>query len=221
MMRFFVLVSAVLFILAGAGDSVGQEKPSRSISDAGVWKILDRFRSLRPADKDLPDLKAIGVDVPAGVRLFVRLADEKAPRSKIPVVEVVAMKPEEWKVLSYPDQSKDIDAAALKSWLVQLCPASIRKAADQQQPFTKITGSLKLQPAGVDRTFRYALLQGKIRLANDDGKESAFEGTIQAVLTYAPTSSNIKSIRGVVDGESRIRGTQRSPMVVVIESRPE
>jgi len=62
----------------------------------------------KPAVKEgrplaVPDLKVTGADVPAGMRLFVRLKDEKDPfRSQMPVVEVVAMKAEEWKMDADP-----------------------------------------------------------------------------------------------------------------------
>src|SRR5215831_12153521 len=174
----------------------------------------------------VPDLKATGAGVPAGVRLFVRLNDEKDPlRSRMPVVEVVPMKAEEWKALALPEKAREVEAAALKRWLVQLYPAGIR-TADQSKPFTRISGSLRLEPAGADRAGRYALLRGKIKMAKGGDKESAFEGTLQAVLTYGLDTPEVQSVRAVGEGdylyrELRGRGTQRMPMVFAIESRPE
>jgi hypothetical protein len=181
-----------------------------------------------PADKEerssaVPDLKATGMGVPAGVRLFVRLNDEKDPiRSRMPVVEIVPMKAEDWKPLALPEKAKEVEAAALKSWLVQLYPAGIR-TADQSKPFSKISGSLRLEPAGADKAGRYALLRGKFQLAKGDDKESAFEGTLQAVLTYGLDAPGVKSVRAVVEGDYlyRLRETQRMPLVAAIESRPE
>jgi hypothetical protein len=174
----------------------------------------------------LPDLKGTDGGVPAGVRLFVRLNDAKDPfRSKLPVVEVVAMRAEDWKALALPEKAKEIEAAALASWLVQLYPPGIR-AADQKKPFTTITGTLQLEPAGADKQRRYALLRGEVKLAKGDEKESAFEGTLQAVLTYGLDTPEVKSVRAVAAGdyvyrELRGRATQRMPMVIAIESRPE
>jgi hypothetical protein len=170
-----------------------------------------------------PDLKAAGAGVPAGVRLFVRLNDAKDRfRSQMPVVELVPMKAEEWKVLALPEKANEVEAAALKSWLVQLYPAGIR-TADQSKPFTSISGSLRLEPAGADKAGRYALLRGKIKLAKGDDTESGFEGTLQAVLTYGPDAPQVKSVRAVVEGDYlyRLRKTQRMPLVATIESRPE
>jgi hypothetical protein len=153
----------------------------------------------------------------------VRLNDKKDPfRSQMPVVEVVAMKADDWKALALPEKAKEVEAAALKSWLVQLCPPGIR-TADQKKPFTKISGSLKLEPAGADKANRYALLRGKVMLAKGDDKESAFEGTLQAVLTYGLDDLRVKSVRAVVEGDYlyRLRETQRMPLVATVESRPK
>ncbi len=167
----------------------------------------------RPAA--LPDLKG-GDGVPAGVRLFLR------HQGRQPVVEVVPMKAEQWKALAYPEQARDIEAETLRSWLVQLYPPAIR-TVDQLKPFKKITGRLKLIPAGKDQKGRHALLSGEVQLTKGDDKESAFEGTLQVVLTYRPDGSVVRSARGVVEGDYlyRIRQTQRMPLRVAIESRPE
>jgi hypothetical protein len=188
-----------------------------------VEKLKSRERSQQVI---LPDLVGTAGRVPGGVRLFVRLNDAKDLfRSKLPVVEVVPMQAEDWKALALPEKAEQIEAAALKRWLVQLYPPGIR-AADQKKPFTKITGTLKLEPAGADKQRRYALLRGEVKLAKGDEQESAFEGTLQAVLTYGLDAPEVKSARAVGEGaylyrELRGRGTQRMPMVVAIESRPE
>jgi hypothetical protein len=171
----------------------------------------------------VPDLKGTGAGVPAGVRLFVRLNDEKDPiRSRVPVVEVVPMPAEEWKALALPERAKEVEAAALKSWLVQLYPAGIR-TADQRKPFTGVSGSLRLEPAGADRAGRYALLRGRVKLAKGGDKESGIEGTLQAVLTYGLDAPGVKSLRGVVEGDYlyRLRENRRMPLVAAVESRPD
>jgi hypothetical protein len=205
----------------GARGGDGRSDYSKEIP-SGLAKLkLPAAKEGRPLA--VPDLKATGTGVPAGVRLFVRLNDEKDPtRSQMPVVEVVAMKAEDWKPLALPERATEVEAAALKGWLVQLYPAGIR-TADQRQPFTGVSGSLRLEPAGADRAGRYALLRGKVQLAKGGDKGSAFEGTLQAVLTYGPDAPGVKSVRGVVKGDYlyRLRGTRRMPLVAAIESRPE
>src|SRR5262245_33733448 len=169
----------------GARGGDGRSDYTKAIP-SGLARL--KLPAERPAVKGeralaTPDLKATGATVPAGVRLFVRRNDEKdLIRSQMPVVEVVGMKAEDWKPLALPEKAEEVEAAALKSWLVELYPAGIR-TADQSKPFTRISGSLKLEPAGADRAGRYALLRGKIKWAKGDDKESAFEGTLQAVLT--------------------------------------
>ena len=130
------------------------------------------------------------------------------------------MKAQEWKALTFPEKAKPIEAEVLRQWLVQLYPAGIR-TADRSKPFTKITGSLKLEPAGSDKAGRYALLRGKIKLAKGDDNESAFEGILQAVLIYGLDAREVKSVRAVVEGDYlyRLRETQRMPLVAVLESR--
>ena len=60
-------------------------------------------------------------------------------------------------------------------------------------------------------------------MAKGDDKESAFEGTLQAVLTYGLDTPAVKSFRAVVEGDYlyRLRETQRMPLVAAVESRPE
>ena len=172
--------------------------------------------------KALPDLKAVASEGPAGVRLFIRQDDpSNSIFSKLPVVEVVSMKPDDWKPLAFAPKGKEIEAEVLNSWLVWLYPAGIR-AADEKKPFQKFSGTLKLEPAGSDDKFRYALLRGKVVLAKGSDTESAFEGQLELVLTYRPDAAEVQSVRGVVEGTYlyRTRGTSREKLRVAIESRP-
>jgi hypothetical protein len=173
--------------------------------------------------KGLPDLKARSPGAPAGVRLFIRQDDAKNTIvSKLPVVEVVSMKPDDWKPFAYAPKGKDVEAEVLKSWLVWLYPAGIR-AADVKKPFQKFSGTLKLEPAGSDDKFRYALLRGEVVLAKGGDKESAFEGQLEVVLTYRLDTAEVQSVRGTVEGTYlyRTRGTSRQKLRAAIESRPE
>jgi hypothetical protein len=209
----------------GARGGDGRSDYTKEIS-RGLVKL--KLRADRPAAQAgrplaVPDLKVTGAGAPAGVRLFVRLNDEEDPfRSRMPVVEVVPMKAEEWKALALPEKVNEIEAGVLKGWLVHLYPAGIR-TADQRKPFSEISGSLKLTPAGADQAGRYALLRGKIRLAKGADRASTFEGTLEAVLTYGLASPEVKSVRAVVEGDYlyRLRETQRMPLVAAIESRPD
>jgi hypothetical protein len=132
------------------------------------------------------------------------------------------MKPEDWKPLAFPTKGKEIDAELLRNWLVWIYPAGIR-AADEKKPFQKFSGTLRLEPAGSDEKFRYALLRGQVQLTKGSDTESAFDGQLEAVLTYRPDAAEVQSVRGVVEGSYlyRMRGTSREKLRVAIESRPE
>jgi hypothetical protein len=204
--------------------------PGRSDHQAEIQKAraLLKLPEVKPdkaegPPKGLPDLKGPGSGAPAGVRLFIRQDDPKnSVFSKLPVVEVVSMKPDDWKPLTYAPKDTEIEAEVLKSWLVWLYPAGIR-AADEKKPFQKFSGTLKLENAGSDGKFRYALLRGKVLLAKGGEAESAFEGRIEVVLTYRPDAAHVQSVRGVIEGTYlyRTRGTSREKLRVAIESRPE
>ena len=204
--------------------------PGRSDHQAEIEKARSQLKlpEAKPhkaegPPKGLPDLKELAPGAPAGVRLFIRQDDpSNSVFSKLPVVEVVSMKPDDWKPLAFDPKGKEIEAEVLKNWLVRLYPAAIR-AADEKKPFQKFSGTLKLEPAGSDDKFRYALLRGKVLLAKGDDTESAFEGQIELVLTYRPDVADVQSVRGVIEGTYlyRTRGTSREKLRVAIESRPE
>ena len=128
----------------------------------------------------------------------------------------------DWKPLAFAPKSKEFEVEALKSWLVRLYPAGIR-AADAKKPFQKFSGTLKLEPAGSDDKFRYALLRGNVMLTKGGDTESAFEGQLEVVLTYRLDAAQVQSVRGVVQGTYlyRTRGTSREKLRVAIESRPD
>src|SRR5262249_3856947 len=81
----------------------------------------------------------------------------------------------------------------------------------------------RLEPAGTDKGNRYALLRGEIRLAKGNDKESAFEGTLQLVVTYRLDGPEVRSVRGVIEGDFvyRTQGGKRLPLRAAIESRPD
>jgi hypothetical protein len=210
---------------AGGRPGPGRSDHLAEIRKARALLKLADAKAPRPEGppKGLPDLKASAPGKLAGVRLFLRQDDpSNSVVSKLPVVEVVSMKPDDWKALAFDPKGKEIDAEVLKDWLVRLYPAGIR-AADEKKPFRKFSGTLKLEPAGSDDTFRYAVLRGKVLLAKGDDTESAFEGQIEVVLTYPKDVAEVRSVRGVVEGTYlyRTRGTSREKLRVAIESRPE
>jgi hypothetical protein len=204
--------------------------PGRSNHQAEIQKARAQLKlpeakphHVKGPPKGLPDLRALASGTPAGVRLFIRQDDpSNSVFSKLPVVEVVSMKADDWKPLAFPPKGKEIEADVLKRWLVWLYPAGIR-ASDEKKSFQKFTGYLKLEPAGSDDKFRHALLRGKVLLTKGSDAESAFEGQLELVLTYRPDAAKVQSVRGVVEGTYvyRTRGTNQQKLRVAIESRPE
>ncbi|MBI4658349.1 MAG: hypothetical protein HY735_05815 [Verrucomicrobia bacterium] len=232
------------FVLNSRGEVVhgfhglpGRGGPDRSDWKGELTKVLPKLDlprvetplAVEQRSQKLPDLEKSAGSLPAGVRLFIRLDEAKDSfRGRLPVVEVVRMSPSDWAALSFPDEEsgKTVEAEALRAWLVHLYPAGIR-TADQKVPFRHITGSLKLEPAGSDENSRYALLRGKIHLAKSEPSsaetKSAFEGNLEALLAYRQHGTEVRSLRGVIEGDYlyRVRGTQPMPLRVAIESRPE
>jgi len=186
-----------------------------------VAKAVDKLKpaKVEPKGTALPDLKGSGPP-PAGVRIFLR-SSESGRGKPAPIVEVVATPPETWNLLAYPDQPRDVEAQALKAWLVQLYPAAIR-TADQSKPFKTIAGSLKLQAAGGDAKRRVALLRGDVRLSKGGETESEVEGRLELVLTYAADAADAISARGFFEGTYlyRQRGELKFQLAAAIESRP-
>lgn len=186
-----------------------------------VAKAVEKLKppKVEPKGSLLPDLKGSG-SPPAGVRIFIRSSE--AGRGKpAPIVEVVRTSPETWKLLAFPDEPRDVEAQALKAWLVQLYPAAIR-TVDQSKPFKTIAGSLKLQASGGDGKRRTALLRGDVRLSKGDETESAVEGRLELVLTYSADAADVVSVRGFFEGTYfyRQRGELKFQLTAAIESRP-
>jgi hypothetical protein len=202
--------------------------PGRSDHEAEIQKARAKLNLPANAKSDralrgLPDLAAVDSKLPAGVRLFVRQDDPKnTVFNKVPVVEVTAMKTDDWKPLAFSDKSRDVDAAALKGWLTWMYPAAIR-AADEQKRFQKFSGTLKLEPAGSEGPVRYAILRGKVHLAKGASTDSEFDGDLEAVVTYRADSADVESVRGVVEGTYlyRERGGLPQKLRAAIESRPK
>jgi hypothetical protein len=186
----------------------GRRNPShfKDEMDKAAAKIKLPEVARSPEGSRLPDPKG------GGVRLFIRA------KGAAPVVEAVPMKREEWAALDWPAEPRDVSAEALKAWLIQLYPPAIR-TADQSKPFTKLTGTLRLEPVAGTRT---ALLRGDVRVSKGEG-ESGFEGKLEAVLSYDADPPAVRRLRGVVEGAYvyAVRGNSRLDLSALVESRPD
>lgn len=217
--------------LPGGGRAA--DAPGRSQHAAELAKAIEKLPvpPVAPARdngpdtmcRSLPDLAGSTADPPAGVRIFVRQDDPRNSHSQnLSVVQVVAMKADEWKALSFAPEPREIAADVLKRWLVWLYPAGIR-TADESKRFQEFAGTLRLEPSHSDEKFRHAVLRGDVRLAKEDDTQSAFEGTLEAVLSYRPDSPEVHSVRAAVEGVYiyRVRTTSEQRLRVAIESRPD
>jgi hypothetical protein len=152
-------------------------------------------------------------DVGSGVRLFIRLPGRRDSYGS-PVVEVVQNR-DEWTTLAYQESAREIDAGTLSRWLRLCYPPGVN---EQLEPFKSVKGTLTLRPAGE----KQAVLSGKVRMALKEGGDDLFQGTFEAVLTYAAGSV---TLRGVVDGvywrfDPRRNGWMEWRLTTAVESRP-
>lgn len=165
----------------------------------------------------LPDVK--GPEAPAGVRVFSR----SVGMGNVVTVRAVALSAEQRKALSFPAETKTVEAEMLRSWLELLQLPRVREA-DANVPFKRMAGSLKLQRAGADAKFRYAIMTGSIVLTKDEGQSSA-EVAFQGVVMYGLDRPDVHSLRGVFEGEYQYRpgrGTaQPIKISAALESVPE
>jgi len=167
----------------------------------------------------LPEVK--GPESPAGVRVFSRSVAEGM--GNVVTVRAVPLSAEQRQALSCPAQTKTVEAELLRSWLELLQLPRVREA-DANIPFKKIVGSLKLQPAGADDKFRYAIMTGPIFLTKDEGQSSA-EVTFEGVVMYRLNGPKVHSMRAVFEGEYKYRTgrgkAQPIKISAALESIPE
>lgn len=209
----------------GRSSGRGRSDHKVEIETARAALGLSSADSARAASslRGLPDLPANDTGQPAGVRLFLRQDDPSNSHfSEVPVVEVVPTTPDEWKILSFDDRGKDIEADSLRNWLVWLYPAGIR-TADEKKRFEQFQGTLRLEASGSNGVSRYAILRGPFRLKKGDGTESEFTGELQAVVSYRLDTTEVQSLRAVIKGTYlyRLRGTTEEKIEVAIESLPQ
>lgn len=180
---------------------------------------------LRENPMNLPDLGDS-----RGMRVFVRLMDERMKAYQAPVVEVVPLEDDDWTLLSWTEKERSVDAAGLIKWLSQLYPPGVM---ERTNPRTKraygikaVTGTLTLVPAGANATQRFATLSGTVRLTDEGEDEFSYEGKLDAALTYGSDDSIPASVRGVFDGKypryDRMRNRSLEiPLRAAFESLPE
>ena len=186
---------------------------------------------MRELDRAIPELNLAGTPTKAhplklpdleqsGIRVFVRLLEERMVAYRAPVVEAVALTRKDWKPLNYPRKKSTIEASQLKKWLSQVYPPGVMERTSQQTKkvyqISKVEGNLTIETAGSD---------GKIRLTDEGPDNFNYEGEIEIVLTYNNSQSKPLSLRGIFDGiYPRYNPVQRQsreiPLRAAFESLP-
>lgn len=173
----------------------------------------------------LPDLKQS-----RGIRVFVQLLDKRMTAYQAPVVEVVPLETEDWKVLEWPQAERTVEAATLSKWLSQVYPPGVMERTDPQSKMAfrikEVSGTLSLIPAGSDGALRYAVLSGNVRLTDEGSDGFHYDGELQVVLTYASDERSVHSLRGVLEAtypryDRAADRNFRIPLQAAFESRPE
>lgn len=142
----------------------------RALPRLGLSDDLTEQRPIR-----LPDLNG-----ERGIRLLVRLQEDRMAAYRAPVVEVVPLTKADWQMLAWPAQERVVQASALKPWLSQIYPPGIMERTDQR---TKVVyaiqsteGDLKLRPVPSEGKSRQAILHGTVRLTDEGPDGFSYQG---------------------------------------------
>ena len=175
-----------------------------------------------PPSKTLAMPDVVGTERPAGVRISLKFSQNKLHHFRTPVVEAVQLNEDVRKGLAYPSAARDVPVAAVRSWLEKFCPPAVM---DGLGGFRQITGELKLRPAGADREFRYAVLEGKVWFVLDNQMKTSYQATLAVVVGYGPDNAAPVMVRGVCETifprqDPSGRVVEAVTMSAAIESRP-
>jgi hypothetical protein len=200
-------------------------KRERDLAGYTARELAKAAKEISPPKVDphpvtLPDLKDA-----RGIRLYVRLMDDRMTAYRAPIVEVVELKDEDWKVLKQSDAARKVDARSLERWLSQIYPSGVMERTDQRtrEAYTvdSVEGTLELEPAGSDGSVQYSVLRGKVRLEDSGPDDFGYEGTLEAVITYG---ANGLTVRGTFEGtypRPSPQGPRGLTLRATFESRPD
>lgn len=189
---------------------------------------MSRLKTPAPvSDNQTPRLQLPGVGKGRGMRVFVRLLDDRMTAYQAPVVEAVPLSHADWEHLDHPQVERVISASLLKKWLAQVYPPGVMERTD---PKTKevyriktVSGDLTLVSAGDNDKERFATLTGQVQLT-DEG-DFSHQGRLRLFLTYPLSDATATGIAGVFEGvyprSDPIRNVTRElPLQAVFESTP-
>lgn len=141
-------------------------------------------------------------------------------------MKAVTLNETEWSVLAFPKTKRAVRADALKTWMADVFPPAMKEMVGPNIQNEEVSGTLKLEPAGADKTFRYAVLSGEVRLVLADRTKVTHTGKLEMLLTYPLDTETVGSMQAVYEGiypetdPKQSRTTSRK-FVAAIESRPE
>ena len=214
-------------------DGFPQGGPARG--GLAAYALRELRRGLEGLDEPPPKVEQRPLVLPdvgegqRGVRVFVRLMDERMRAYQAPVVEVVDLGEEGWAHLARSRRARAVEAADLAAWLGQVYPPGVMERTD---PRTKevyrvasVSGTLDLAPLEAAEGLERAVLSGRVRLTDEGPDDFGWEGDLEVLLTYRKGEAAVHSLRGVFEGvyprSDRVRDVQRSiPLEAVFESRP-
>ncbi len=184
--------------------------------------------------RDVPErtngLKLPDLNQSRGIRVFVRLMDDRMTAYQAPVVEVVPLDDADWDPLAWPDVERQVDAAKLSKWLMQVYPPGVMERTNQQTKqayrIKSVEGSLSLVAAGSDSNQRFARLSGAVKLTDEGDDGFAFEGQLAIDLAYSSNEPEVRSLKGVFEGSYPRFDPNRNqpralPLKAFFESLPE
>jgi len=165
-----------------------------------------------------------------GIRVFVRLWEDRMVAYRAPVVEVVPQQPVDWKPLAWPAKERVVQASALKSWLSQIYPPGVMERTNPQTKFVyaikSTEGELKLRSIKSGGNNRQAILSGVVSLTDEGPNDFNYQGRIEVLLTYKQGKSAPRTLRGYFDGlyprwDPRHKETRWLSLQAAFESLPE
>ncbi len=195
-----------------------------------VREGMERLKASPPETETHPlTLPDVG-EKERGVRIFVRLMDDRMRAYQAPVVEAVSLDTKDLSALARPKKTRELDASELETWLSEVYPPGVMERTD---PKTKeayrvasVAGPLILSPIDPADGRPRALLSGSVRFTDEGPDDFSWEGELDVLLTYEVRGSKVHTLRGIFEGvyprfDKKRQEARRIPLVAVFESRPD
>jgi len=186
-----------------------------------LGEVPTRAKTLEPKLEDLGEQ--------SGVRVFVRLMDDRMKAYQAPVVELVPLSDDDSKLLAYPASQRRLSAERLHGWLSQVYPPGVMERTDPRTKkvygIKKVEGELTLSSAGSKDDRKFAILKGTVRLTDEGPDDFSYEGELRVVLSYSRSETGTPRLHGVFTGVYPRHGRRREqprrlPLHAVFESVP-